>query len=113
MGEQRTFASMAWEAKAKLTRRERFLAEMDAVIPWSRLLAIIQPYYAQLHLRETPHRLAVVDRIFGLRVRQIEPLLQEVDAQHLLQPQRLAALPRLGRRPGAGREYDSALSPSA
>jgi hypothetical protein len=33
MGEQRTFASMAWEAKGKVTRRERFLAEMDAVIP--------------------------------------------------------------------------------
>ena len=45
MGDQRTFASMAWDAKGKVTRRERFLAEMDAVIPWSRLLALIQPYY--------------------------------------------------------------------
>ena len=33
MGNQRTFASMAWQAKGKVTRRERFLAEMDAVIP--------------------------------------------------------------------------------
>ena len=38
MGEQRTFASMAWSAKGKVTQRERFLAEMDAVIPWSRLI---------------------------------------------------------------------------
>jgi hypothetical protein len=28
MGDQRTFASMAWNAKGKVTRRERFLAEM-------------------------------------------------------------------------------------
>src|SRR5438445_7348407 len=47
---------------------------------------------AQLNPRETPHRLAVVDRIFGLWVRQIEPLLQEINPQHLLQSQRLATL---------------------
>ena len=35
---QTTFASAAWEKKGKTTRRERFLAEMDAVIPWERLL---------------------------------------------------------------------------
>ena len=31
--------------KTKLTRRERFLAEMDAVVPWGRLLALIEPHY--------------------------------------------------------------------
>jgi IS5 family transposase len=36
--QQTTFASVAWEKKGKVTRRERFLAEMDAVIPWDRLL---------------------------------------------------------------------------
>src|SRR6202045_221400 len=42
------------------------------------------------------HRLAVVDRIFGLWVRQIEPLLQEINPQHLLQSQRLATLAGFG-----------------
>jgi IS5 family transposase len=42
---QTTFASAAWTHKGKVTRRERFLAEMDAVIPWSRLLALIEPHY--------------------------------------------------------------------
>src|SRR3984893_8510550 len=51
---------------------------------------------AQLNPRETPHRLAVVDRIFGLWVRQIEPLLQEINPQHLLQSQRLATLAGFG-----------------
>jgi len=42
---QTTFASAAWDRKGKVTRRERFLAEMDAVIPWSAILAIIEPHY--------------------------------------------------------------------
>src|SRR5262249_11196542 len=36
---------------------------------------------------EPPHRLAVVDGVLRLGVGEIEPLLQEVDAQHLLEPQ--------------------------
>ena len=44
---QTTFASAAWDKKGKITRRERFLAEMDAVIPWPRLLALIEPHYPQ------------------------------------------------------------------
>ena len=32
MGKQRTFAGLAWQTKGKVTRRERFLAEMNAVI---------------------------------------------------------------------------------
>jgi IS5 family transposase len=42
---QTTFASLAWNNKGKVTRRERFLAEMNAVIPWKRLLALIEPHY--------------------------------------------------------------------
>lgn len=42
---QTTFASAAWEKKGKVTRRERFLAEMDQVIPWVSILALIEPHY--------------------------------------------------------------------
>jgi len=42
---QTTFAALARNGKGKITRRERFLAEMDAVIPWSHLLSLIEPYY--------------------------------------------------------------------
>jgi IS5 family transposase len=31
--------------KKKVTRREQFLAEMDAVVPWTRLLALVAPHY--------------------------------------------------------------------
>ncbi len=44
MASQQTFASMAWQAKGKVTRRERFLTEMDAMIPWVRLIALIEPH---------------------------------------------------------------------
>ena len=42
---QTTFASAAWDKKGKVTRRERFLAEMDAVIPWRHLNRLIEPHY--------------------------------------------------------------------
>src|ERR1700728_1733447 len=42
---QTTFASVAWDKKGKVTRRERFLAEMDAVIPWQPILALIEAHY--------------------------------------------------------------------
>jgi hypothetical protein len=48
MGNQRTFASMAWNGKGKVTRRERFLGEMDAVIPWPRLVRLIEPHSPKL-----------------------------------------------------------------
>lgn len=35
---QTTFAALAFDHKKKLTRRERFLKEMDQVVPWDRLL---------------------------------------------------------------------------
>jgi IS5 family transposase len=42
---QTTFASLAWAARGEVTRRERFLAEMNAVIPRARLLGLIEPRY--------------------------------------------------------------------
>jgi IS5 family transposase len=40
-----SFASLAYEHKKKQTRREKFLGEMERVIPWEELLALIRPYY--------------------------------------------------------------------
>jgi len=54
MGEQRTFASMAWDGKKKVTRRERFLAEMEEVIPWTRFLERIAPHYPKSGERGRP-----------------------------------------------------------
>lgn len=45
MKQQTTFASLAWGAKKKQTKREKFLAEMQCVVPWEKLMALIEPYY--------------------------------------------------------------------
>ena len=42
---QTTFASLALERKKRQTHQERFLAEMDPVVQWAALLALIEPYY--------------------------------------------------------------------
>src|SRR5579864_9037582 len=42
---QMSFASAAWDKKGKVTRRERFLTEMDQVIPWESILSLIEPHY--------------------------------------------------------------------
>ena len=42
---QQTFADASFEQYRKPTRRARFLAEMEQVIPWSELAAVIEPYY--------------------------------------------------------------------
>jgi IS5 family transposase len=67
MGNQRTFASLAWSAKGKITRRERFLAEMDAVIPWPRLLALIAPHYPKAGNGRQPLGLEKMLRIYFLQ----------------------------------------------
>ena len=67
MGEQRTFAGIAWSQKGKVTRRERFLAEMDAVIPWARLLALIEPYYPKAGRGRQPLGLEKMLRIYFLQ----------------------------------------------
>jgi hypothetical protein len=46
---------------------------------------------AELHAHEATHGFAVVDRILGGRIGKIEPVLEKVDPQHLLEPQRRAA----------------------
>ena len=45
MPKQPAFPGLRDAMKKKRTRREQFLSEMDAVVPWSRLLALIAPYY--------------------------------------------------------------------
>src|SRR5271157_5820209 len=40
-----SFSQAEFATKKKITRREKFLARMEALIPWARLLAIIEPFY--------------------------------------------------------------------
>ena len=42
---QQTFAGASFEPYRKPTRRERFLDEMNRVVPWADLVAVIAPVY--------------------------------------------------------------------
>jgi transposase, IS5 family len=66
---QLSFASLDYAAKKKRTRREAFLAEMDAVVPWSRLEAVIAPHYPRAGPNggRRPYPLAVMLRIYCLQ----------------------------------------------
>lgn len=64
---QQSFASAAWEKKGKITRRERFLAEMDAVIPWQRLLGLIEPHYPKAGNGRQPHPLERMLRVYFMQ----------------------------------------------
>jgi IS5 family transposase len=50
-----------------VTRRERFLREMDEVIPWARLIALIQPHYPQAGAGRQPHPLERMLRIYFMQ----------------------------------------------
>jgi transposase, IS5 family len=67
MGDQRTFASLAWNGKGKVTRCERFLAEMDAMVPWARLLKLISPHYPKAGNGRQPLGLEKMLRIYFLQ----------------------------------------------
>ncbi len=45
MQRQPSFADAEFAGKKKITRREKFLGEMDRLVPWSRLVALIEPFY--------------------------------------------------------------------
>lgn len=64
MEKQQTFASVAWTQKGKVTRRERFLAEMDAVIPWADLQRLIEPHYPKAGNGRQPLGLEKMLRIY-------------------------------------------------
>jgi len=64
---QATFASLAWSNKGKVTKRERFLAEMDAVTPWARLLGLIAPHYPSEGLGRPRKDLELMLRVYFLQ----------------------------------------------
>src|SRR3979411_2753859 len=46
--DQLSFASLDFAAKKKRTKRDVFLAEMSAVVPWAVLEGLIEPHYPKL-----------------------------------------------------------------
>lgn len=64
---QQTFAAGDFERFRKPTRREKFLAEMDQVIPWSQLCELIEPFYPKGGNGRPPVGLERMLRIYFLQ----------------------------------------------
>jgi IS5 family transposase len=64
---QTTFASSGFERYAKPTRRAAFLAEMDRVVPWRELCALIKPFYPRAGNGRPPKPLEQMLRIYFLQ----------------------------------------------
>ena len=52
--QQTSFSQAEYNAKKKLTRRDLFLAKMEQVVPWSRLIAVVEPHYPKSGKRGRP-----------------------------------------------------------
>jgi IS5 family transposase len=62
-----SFASLAYENKKKKTRREKFLEEMNQVIPWKELIQIIKTYYPKAGNGRQPMPLERMLRIYFMQ----------------------------------------------
>jgi IS5 family transposase len=62
-----SFASLVYENKKKKTRREKFLEEMDKVIPWEELIRDIKQYYPKAGNGRQPIPLARMLRIYFMQ----------------------------------------------
>jgi len=67
MTHQPSFSQAEFADKKKLTRREKFLARMEAVIPWVKLLAVIEPFYPKGERGRPPVGLERMLRVYFLQ----------------------------------------------
>lgn len=63
MPDQLSFSDAEQDAKRKKTRREVFLDEMDQVVPWAALEAVIEPFYPRAGKGRHPYPLRTMLRI--------------------------------------------------
>ena len=84
--DQATFAELEHDAKKRTTRRERFLAKMDGLIPWEALERRIEPFYPKPGRGRRPYPLGAMLRVhcvqlfYNLSDPGTEDLLYEVES---------------------------------
>ena len=87
MPRQTTFADLDYARKKRQTRREIFLSEMEAVVPWAALLQRIELHYPRSGRRgrqpmplESMLRIYCMQNWFNLSDRQMEDALYEIES---------------------------------
>ena len=85
---QISFSELDYLAKRKITKKERFLAEMEQVVPFARLAAVIEPHYPKVGAKggRPPKALAMMLRVymvqnwFGYSDPGMEEALYDIEA---------------------------------
>ena len=85
---QRSLAETGYERRPKTTKRQRFLSEMDAVIPWSRLVGVVEAAQPKMTSRggrppfpaETMLRIHFMQQWFALSDPGMEEALHDIPA---------------------------------
>jgi transposase, IS5 family len=67
MQRQASFSQAEYAGKKKQTRRDKFLAEMEQVVPWARLVARLQPFYPKGERGRPPVGLERMLRLYFLQ----------------------------------------------
>ena len=66
--DQLTFSEAEYEIKKRKTRREKFLEEMDILLPWSQLEEVIEPFYPKAGNGRKPYPLIVMLRVHCMQL---------------------------------------------
>ena len=81
---QKSFSDLEYAPKKKLTRRDRFLAEIDSVTPWGKLHQAVEPLYPKVEGAGRPPiglarmlRMYVAQQCFGLSDEGIEDAIYD------------------------------------
>jgi IS5 family transposase len=84
---QHSFSDLEYAAKKKVTRRDRFLAEIETLTPWAALLAQVEAFYPKGEGRGRPPiglermlRMSIAQQCFGLSDEGIEDALYDSQA---------------------------------
>jgi transposase, IS5 family len=84
---QSSFSDAEYASKKKLTRRDRFLAEIETATPWPALVAVLLPYYPKGDGRGRPPiglermlRMYIAQQCFGLSDEGVEDAIYDSQA---------------------------------
>ena len=83
---QMSFSESEFSSKKRVTRKEAFLAVMEQVVPWKRLVERLEPYYPKGERGRPPKglermlRLLVVQNCFGLSDEGLEDAVYEIQS---------------------------------
>ena len=67
MENQTSFAVSEWSQKKKKTKREKFLSQMEELVPWTRLVGLIKPHYPSGRRGRPPMGIEKMLRVYFLQ----------------------------------------------